>query len=88
MKTYRINSIDTACNQSATVKIQAAFDYLIGDYFLEIRRRLRETQSMSQAASRMSQVLDNRRLNEKAGVTEVTNIPDCTLKAEVIIGID
>jgi hypothetical protein len=42
---------------------EAATNYLIGDYFLEIRRRLRETQSMSQVAGHMSQVLNKRRLN-------------------------
>ena len=52
---------------------EVPFDYLIGDYFLEIRQRLRENKeigganSMSQVAGCMSQVLDNRRLNEDVG---------------------
>jgi hypothetical protein len=44
---------------------QAAFDYPIGDYFLEIRRRLRENGKIG---------------GENIKVTEVTDIPDGPLK--------
>jgi hypothetical protein len=47
------------------VRFQAALNYPIRDYFLEIRQQLRENSLMD--TSRMSQVLDNRQLNEGSG---------------------